>query len=714
MEKLFKSLSVCFILTLFFSNTTFAISESGSKSFDKRINIDPTKQWLIKLSLELDSNSIKDNISVLDKNHNKVDVTTAIDKDGKSIIVQAPQGGYKYGETYSLEVKSSANGIKSNSGKVLNQDAVMQFTIKDDPNTKVVDEIRGNTSGNLNNSGKMIQVGDWIYFNGVIYNKDIQGFYKMKLDGSSKTLLNDDDPYDINIVGDWIYYYDFKDDVFYKMKTDGSNKSKFIEDNGSNLNIVDGWAYYISFNKDTYEHVCRVKLDGSSKTSVSQKRAYYYDVYNGWVYFSYVYDNSLYKVKSDRTGLYKIADNANEVMVSKGWIYYTSMSDTDNTSLYKIDTDGNNKTKLSDNNVYNINIIGDYIYYIRFSNENNDRILSRIKVDGSEEKAIDNSGIYFFYSSGQWIYCQSYEKKNFKLKLDGTEKQSLYMPQEDVRGNTGGNKINYGRMAKSGDWIYYGAPNSDEFYKMKTDGSSKTLLNKDNPASINVLGDWIYYNNQNDLGLYKMKIDGTSNTKIMDEEVMDVLVVNDWIYYLSLSYDGQEYLCKVKLDGTSRTVLNVGRTFDYDVSEGWVYYNVYDDSTGLYKVKTDGTGKTTLLDELQPTKLEVSNGYIYYYDRSDQDRLYKILINGNEKLKLTNNNVSKPNVIGDYVYYINYALDSSQRVLYRVNIDGTGDKALDNTEINTIISAGEWIYCYGYNGIMFKIKPDGTGKQYIE
>lgn len=714
MKNLFKSLCVFFALTMIFSYTTFAIGEIGAKSFDKRINVEPNKQWLIKLSHELDFNSIQDNISVFDKNRNKVNITNTISEDVKSVIVQAPQEGYKYGETYSLEIKSSASGIKSNSGKVLNQDAVMQFTIKDDPNTKVVDEIRGNTSGNLNNSGKMIQVGDWIYFNGVVFNKDMQGFYKMKLDGTSKTLLNNDDPYDINIVGDWIYYYNFKDEAFYKMKTDVSNKSKFIEDTGSSLNIVDGWAYYISFNKDTYEHVCRVKLDGSSKTSVSQKRAYYYDVYNGWIYFSYVYDNTLYKVNCDGTGLCKLSDNANQVIVSKGWIYYTSMSDSDNTSLYKMDTDGNNKTKLSDNNVYNINIIGDYVYYIRFSDENNDRILRRIKVDGTEEKAIDNSGIYFFYSLGQWIYCQSYEEKNFKLKLEGTEKQSVYMPLEEVRGNTSGNKVNYGRMAKSEDWIYYGAPNSDEFYKMKTDGSSKTLLNKDNPASINILGDWIYYNNQNDLGLYKMKLDGTGKTKIIDEDVMDVLVLNDWIYYLSLCYDNQEYLCKVKLDGSSRTVLNAGRTFDYDVAEGWVYYNVYDDNTGLYKVKLDGTEETALLDELQPTKLAVSNSYIYYYDRTDQGKLYKISVDGNEKLKLSNNNVSKPNVIGDYVYYINYASDSSQRVLYRVNIDGTGDKALDNAEINTIISAGEWIYCYGYNGIMFKIKPDGTGKQYIK
>ncbi|MGY0374701.1 DUF5050 domain-containing protein [Clostridium sp. JNZ J1-5] len=422
MKKLFKSLTTLIVLTILFSSTVFAISKSEAKVFEKRTNIEPNKQWLIKCNLQLDSSSIKENIYVFDKNRNKINITVTMNQDSKSFIVQAPKEGYKYGETYSLEISSSAGEIKSTSGKVMSQDVLMQFTIKDDPNTNVT----------------------------------------------------------------------------------------------------------------------------------------------------------------------------------------------------------------------------------------------------------------------------------------------------EVKGNTAGNMINSGKMATSGDWIYYDDPNLNGFYKMKFDGSSKTLLNKDNPDSINIVGNWIYYNNQNDLGLYKMKLDGTGKTKIIGEEVMNVLVVNDWIYYISLSYDNQEYLCKVKLDGSSRTTLYAGRTFGFDVSDGWIYYSVYGDNTGLYKAKLDGTQKTTLLGKLPPTKLAISNGYIYYYDRTDEGRLYKISVNGNGKLKLTNNNVSKPNVIGNYVYYINFVPDSSKRVLHRVKVDGTGDTALDNTEINTIISAGEWIYCYGYNGIFFKIKPDGTGKQFIK
>jgi len=65
-----------------------------------------------------------------------------------------------------------------------------------------------------------------------------------------------------------------------------------------------------------------------------------------------------------------------------------------------------------------------------------------------------------------------------------------------IAGNTSGNIANWGFVAQQGEWIYY--CNSDEkLYKVKTDGSSKTLIpiSDDEPRYINVVNDWIFYLN---------------------------------------------------------------------------------------------------------------------------------------------------------------------------------------------------------------------------
>lgn len=426
MKKLFKSLFALAMLTLLFSFIALATSESGMKVFDKRTNIEPNKQWTIKLNMELDTNSIENNVYVIEKNGNKIDASINLGIDGKSIVVQAPKEGYKYDEIYTLQIKASSEGVKGKSGETLTQDVSMEFAIKTDPNA-VTSEVRGNTSGNLNNSGKVIQIGDWIYFNGNIYNKEMDGFYKMKSDGTSKTLLAEGDPWYINIVGEWIYYYDLQDSIFYKMKTDGSNRSVFIKENGTLLKVVDGWAYYISLGYDTSEEVCRIKLDGTLKTSISKMRALGFDISNGYVYFSSFKENTLYKVKADGNELttLTVEDRPNEIIASKDWVYYSANTSTDETKLYKVSPSGDNIIKLSDNNVYNINLIGDYLYFIRFDDAEDKRNLYKVKTDGTGEQEIDTTGIYYFYSVGDWIYCQAYGDNNFRIKSDGTGKQFI-------------------------------------------------------------------------------------------------------------------------------------------------------------------------------------------------------------------------------------------------------------------------------------------------
>jgi hypothetical protein len=71
------------------------------------------------------------------------------------------------------------------------------------------------------------------------------------------------------------------------------------------------------------------------------------------------------------------------------------------------------------------------------------------------------------------------------------------------RGNTVGNIINSGIVAKHDDWIFYALADADEegyltdtgIYKIRTNGSGRTQIHNwyGFDGGINVVGDWLYF-----------------------------------------------------------------------------------------------------------------------------------------------------------------------------------------------------------------------------
>ena len=149
----------------------------------------------------------------------------------------------------------------------------------------------------------------------------------------------------------------------------------------------------------------------------------------------------------------------------------------------------------------------------------------------------------------------------------------------------------------------------------------------------------------------------------------------DWIYYTDFLA-----LYKIKTDGTGKTKLSDGSAFFINVVGDWIYY--YSDSTdgGTYKIKTDGTGKT---------KLEIeSPGY----------------------------SVSYINVVGDWIYFTSFDGEASK--IYKVKTDGTAKTMINNDNSSFINVVGDWIYYsvptfFYSNGVLYKIKTDGTGRSRV-
>ncbi|MDD4664319.1 MAG: DUF5050 domain-containing protein [Caldisericia bacterium] len=104
-----------------------------------------------------------------------------------------------------------------------------------------------------------------------------------------------------------------------------------------------------------------------------------------WIYYASINPQGLYKVPINGKKKQKVCDDiGSSINVLSDWIYYSNA--TDNSTIYKVKTDGSERQKLYDEPFSSyLNIAGDWLY---FMNENKFAMLFRIRTDGSEYEAV--------------------------------------------------------------------------------------------------------------------------------------------------------------------------------------------------------------------------------------------------------------------------------------------------------------------------------------
>jgi hypothetical protein len=94
---------------------------------------------------------------------------------------------------------------------------------------------------------------------------------------------------------------------------------------------------------------------------------------------------------------------------------------------------------------------------------------------------------------------------------------------------------------------------------------------------------------------------------------------------------------------------------------------------------------------------------------SDNKKLYKVNIHENEPILLCDDNANFINVIGDWVYYVNWINDFFP---YKIRTDGTERTMLCEDEAWNMVVVDEWIYYISRTdrGKLYKIRIDGTDR----
>jgi hypothetical protein len=209
-------------------------------------------------------------------------------------------------------------------------------------------------------------------------------------------------------------------------------------------------------------------------------------------------------------------------------------------------------------------------------------------------------------------------------------------------------------------------------------------------------------------GLQRIKTDGTNLTMILSGFTRNVFrVIDDWIYYVRRT-TGEAYMFhpsvssvgtsvfRIKTDGTGKTEVAKDEDWNCMVADGeWLYYQLYNTKNGtynLYKIKFDGTGKQLLTTDT------VSNRSFGRFTNASYSNMHIRVSEG-------------------FVYYSYSATSGGNPISYlcRIKTDGTGKTKLkdfttttNNADLFIYVIHNDWIYLNTPDGLQ-RIKTDGTG-----
>lgn len=237
-----------------------------------------------------------------------------------------------------------------------------------------------------------------------------------------------------------------------KTNTIGAN----IGNNNVNLgwsNIQGNWIYYVSFAEDGMEvEIDKIKTDGSDKQVLAKKdwEIYSINVVGDYLYFiafepagegeevdeetaaSTAYPkNKIYKMSTDGEELTVINDgefsgNTVSIYVVKDKIYYVGAD----YNIYTMDTNGGNRTKISDNQTGFVGVTNKYILYDNLPENpesQTDYVTYIMNLDGTNARPVINGRrLYNPNIVGDVIYYVNAENNAIhRVNVDGTNDESL-------------------------------------------------------------------------------------------------------------------------------------------------------------------------------------------------------------------------------------------------------------------------------------------------
>ncbi|MFJ8248035.1 DUF5050 domain-containing protein [Peribacillus asahii] len=300
---------------------------------------------------------------------------------------------------------------------------------------------------NTNGPGTALLQGNQVFYNDGFAKGNGLWTFTYGKENSKKTITKDATSL-MNIQGDWIYYvvpnytgtFGSKNPIKKVKKTGRSKPITITTDFQIEEMVVNqGWIYYVSYNYQKMKVTLnRIKTNGTNKKVLLES----YEPYSN--------------VAKSKKGYIK------DIHIRQGYIYFlrsnTCGYGRDCSQIYRMKTDGTSMVSLNKTEyAVRMQIANGKIYYSRFPEDLRDDSKNSVPID---------------------LYSMGLNGKNPTLISKNITGYDLYFIEE---------------FKVHGDWIYFAL--WDKVYKMRTDGSSVTVLVNDvsSASNFNVVGEWVYF-----------------------------------------------------------------------------------------------------------------------------------------------------------------------------------------------------------------------------
>lgn len=235
-------------------------------------------------------------------------------------------------------------------------------------NNRVVG-IANNSMSNIRNAGYINKSGNYIYFTDE-NNNYFLSCYNIETNELTEK-ISYTCAYDINVIGDWIYYNSGSPGKVFKLKQGKKYPSIVNFKDFYRTIVTNNYIYGIeTIEGDTEgKNTCiyRMDLNGKGLTKIVKHSTKYFDVKDDIIYFSNPEDGyALYSCNSEGENLKKLSSTPTSfISIYDQYIYFGNI---EYKKIYRIDLNGENEKELYDNDVRDINISP---YGIVFNGGNN-------------------------------------------------------------------------------------------------------------------------------------------------------------------------------------------------------------------------------------------------------------------------------------------------------------------------------------------------------
>lgn len=267
-----------------------------------------------------------------------------------------------------------------------------------------------------------------------------RGVYKAKSDGTNAVKISDKPAAYLNLYKNYIYYINFDDRKIYRMKKDGSDNKKISDEMAISLLVDRGYIYYRDkVAEEAGSTLFRMKLDGSKKVEVTRD-ALSYNIIDNYIYYSSRASlGEVYRIKTDGSNKTKIC-KINGVLkyIKDDYIYYSMAQENitdaaqfmyNTTYLNKVKLDGTNSTKLTSEPVYSFYVDkNNIVYFEQFDNQNRDITINLYKVNSDGQgktKIAEKISSFFYIADDQVFYIDNENQLPYRKDFKGSNSISL-------------------------------------------------------------------------------------------------------------------------------------------------------------------------------------------------------------------------------------------------------------------------------------------------